>query len=243
MFNTIEQSAVRKKELEYLNSVWNNSVKQISEGKCSSMTIDRGKPCDLDYVLTTVMVTSSQLRHPIDAIENIQKLLATEDPDHYYYPSPTLHITLMGCTQRFSERSIFRSDWVKKIDTICAQVLTRNLGRIQLELKGVNLIESSVFIQVFPSDHKIEEIRHDLAQLLLDAGETPIIFSEPNHLHMNIAKLTHTHIDRINSFINLLSRLRSKNIGILEVNNVDLIIADRLMSQEETTFVNRYFLS
>ena len=226
----------------YFDELWEESKRNLLKGKVTPVKFVDGKYVDVDYILTTVVILKDQKKSPIGKIMEIQRELASVDPLHYYYPIESLHMTLIGCTQRYKDLSFFSKRRVNKILGLCSRVFKPEIGSMMMEMRGINVAGSSIFIQVFPNDDKFEKLVKELIMLLKENGEKPLEFPRIRYAHVSIAKLTHNDTSKLKLLVEKIDELRSIQIGKLMVDNIDLVITDRLMLIPNTIFVQKFFI-
>lgn len=228
-------------EKKYFEKIWLKSRENLLKGNIIPVKFAKNKIVPLDYTLATVAVVQNQKINPLIRIADVQRRSVAIDSSHYYYPLQDLHITSIGTTQRHRDRQVLRHK-IKKIQGLCERVLTPDCGCIDMNIRGVNLIGSSVFLQVFPANSKFKTLRNNLLSLLKEHNETPIEFTDTKHIHINIMKLTHKDPRKLKRLAEEISNLRNVEIGRLVIDNIELIIADHLMSTSETIFIKKFNL-
>jgi len=228
-------------EKNYFEKIWVKSRENLLKGNVIPVNFVKNKIIPLDYTLATVAIIQHQKINPLIRIADVQRRLISIDSSHYYYPFQDLHITLIGTTQRHKDCQLLRKK-IKKIQRLCRRVLTPDYGCIEMNVHGVNLIGSSVFLQVYPGDKKFKTLRSNLLLLLKEHNEAPIEFTDTQYFHMNIMKLTHKDSKKLRKLAEEISNLRNVEIGKLVIDNIEMIIADRIMSTSETIFIKKFNL-
>jgi len=240
-----EAREIRAEEI-YFDEIWSNSRRALLQSSINHTVSSNGKLKNLQYILSTVAVLKDQISHQTDEIiskiTEIQRELIAIDSTHYYYPIEILHITLVGCTPFYDDMSNLTPERIEKIREICNGILKPGRGHVKIDIRGVNVAGSSVFLQGFGHDNKWGVLRKEIIDALRIHEENPLEFPEVSHIHMNMMKLTHKEPHKLEELVNKIAKLRNVSIGKLIITNVDLMVTDMLMSVEETRCVEKFYL-
>jgi hypothetical protein len=106
----------------------------------------------------------------------------------YAYAAESLHISLLGCTQREPAVPAGRPSRVRRIREALAAV-TAEAHPVPVRLGGVNLIGTQLFVEVLTDDAEWSRLRRELAGSLAAIGEDPLAYADPEPMHLNVARL------------------------------------------------------
>lgn len=201
-----------------------------------------GLPVPVDYLLTTVARLVHQQHAPLGGVQSVMDRLREAGAGQFFYPLSSLHISLVGCTQRYPSKDVFSAESIEKIRGICAQVL-RGRAPAKLTLRGVGIIGNQVFIQVFPHDRTWEVLRQDLEIALSVQGETPITYPNKAPIHMNMMRVTDNEPIRLSQMLGVIDQLRTVEIGELEVSTIEFMVTDFVLSPASTLSLGTFTLS
>ncbi|XSC43061.1 hypothetical protein ACF1BQ_033965 [Bradyrhizobium sp. RDT10] len=103
-------------------------------------------------------------RLPQQATSGIAEILSDlkrRDPSHHYYPADSIHVTIRNF------------DGMQDVDRqqLLAQLrhCTGSLRPFSLSARGLGVSPNSVFLQLFPEDHSLRDLRRKLSLLTRDS--------------------------------------------------------------------------
>jgi hypothetical protein len=179
-------------------------------------------------------------RLPQQATSGIAEILSDlkrRDPSHHYYPADTIHVTILNF------------DNMKDVDRsrLLAQLrhCTGSLRPFSLSARGLGVSPNSVFLQLFPEDHSLRDLRHKLSLLTQD-GFHPQQRAMDSRLLRGLLfrRLAFANLIRFSGpislpFIHEIARHRTTNFGSFCVEALELVQTDRLFSAADTTIIDR----
>jgi hypothetical protein len=204
--------------------------------------MNNGTTDPVDYCLSTIAPLYSQAQNPIEMIEIIKnELYLAAGGDQFFYPRPSIHISLLACTQRAASPELFPAERIQRVGDICAKTIA-GTGRVAMQLRGVNLIGNQVFIQAFPHTCQWPKLRQKLEEALLAAGETPVSHSDKAPVHVNLMRLTATSRQKLTALLHTIERLRQAEIGHVTISEIELVLTDFVVSADHTKLLRKFTL-
>ena len=155
--------------------------------------------------------------------------LETVDRGLYLYQPQALHLTLLGCTQRSGDFKSFSPKRLNGIVEVCRQVLKQSL-RTRLRLEGIGISGAQVFVQGYFEDGGWPRLRADLGAALEGIGETPLAYPYKWPAHVNIARATTKNAKDLERILRIMTPNRAMTFGLLEVEHVELLLTDFVIS-------------
>jgi hypothetical protein len=172
-------------------------------------------------------------------LQNLQSLLSTTG-GLYRYPAESLHLSLLGCTQREPTPQDRHSPRVAAI----VQAFERaalNVTAPTVHLGGLNLIGNQFFVEVLPDDTTWKDFRERLATELTRIGEQPMTHPDSEPVHLNIARIQGRR--DAEALRLLLSEQRPALDVALEIADLELVITDFVVSPESLVQLHRRTLT
>ncbi len=167
-------------------------------------------------------------------VSSIQEAVARSG-DCYLYLPESLHISLLGLTQRelgpFPER---RRDRVRSV----FRAVVAQSPRSEMHLSGLNLLGNQWFIQVEPTSRAWANTREALAIAVREFGEEPLSFRDPEPVHLNIARLVGTPDSAV------VARLLEGDPFDIEmpITRVELVLTDFVLDPENVVVLDELTL-
>jgi len=221
---------------------WEKGKRLLYSGQILTTDFDRGRLNNLEFVLTLVVILERQNEDLTNHIISIQNKIKEVAPTQYYYPKSSMHITVVGCTQFHKQRAEISEERIAKINNICTDIIRNWTAPISLVFKGINVVASSVFVQVFSPDNSYGTLRNKIINELQLAGEDPIMQLDTNDIYINFVRFANREPTELRNIVSLISKLRNTDIGALRVKEIELDITDRVQSSDATTVIGRYIL-
>jgi hypothetical protein len=132
--------------------------------------------------LARIMRNSSSL---LPLIGELQRRVSTIG-EMYPYPSESLHLSLLGLTQR--EETPPNAERVAAIIQ-AVEPAVRKATTVLVQAGRVNMIGNQLFIEVIPSRDSWANLRLSLDKVVRAIGEDPISYADPEPMHLNIGRL------------------------------------------------------
>lgn len=138
------------------DQLWTNTLAVISsKGFEYDPLID--SPLDNRFGITLLIRPSKDVN---DAVQDFLASVKSIEPEHYFYPNPDIHVTVMpiiSCYEGFQLRQINPQDYNDLLKG-CLE----GLPPFSIEFRGVTASPSCIMIKGFPLDDTLEEIRNRL---------------------------------------------------------------------------------
>jgi len=178
-------------------------------------------------------------RLPLQATSGIDEILTDlkrREPSHHYYPTDTIHMTIRNFdTVKDVDRSQLRAQ---------LQQCTGSLHPFSLSARGLGVSPNSVFVQLFPEDRSLRDLRRKLSLLTPDS-HTRQRATDSRLLHdLLFRSLAFANLIRFSGpvslpFIREIARHRTTSFGSFCVEALELVQTDRLFSAAGTTTIDR----
>ncbi len=227
--------------IHHYESLWKESVSNWSSGEIPSVKMRYGRPTTPDYCITTVAQLIRQSNAPVTRLLELIERLKNLAGKQFYYPEPSLHITLLGCTQREPTREPFTKERIEAIRGACERVLFGR-DKVEIRFRGVGIAGPQVFIQGFPNSRTWADLRNELMIAMRGIGENPIAYENKLPVHLNIARITSPAPRNVHRLLKEITALRFWEMGVVEINVVDLLITDFVLSKKGTSLLNTFEL-
>lgn len=226
----------------YFANLWSRARSEWVNRNVPKAEMDDGIPLPTNFCLSTVGRIKAQKISPMQPLQSILSVLQAAHPKQFLYPISTLHVTLLGCTNRSSTQEEFTDIRRDKIGDVCETVIQRS-PLIRMTLKGIGVIGNQIFIQVFPQTDNWALLRMGLAKQLRLAGETPLEYPDTHPIHLNILRVTDNSPSELDSLLKFVEQNRERQLGELIVDNVDYLCTDFVLSEKNTTLLRRFQLN
>lgn len=121
-------------------------------------------PLDHRYGITLLIRPRKEVN---DAVQNFLSLVKMIEPEHYFYPNPDIHVTVMpiiSCYEGFQLRQINPQEYIDLLKS-CLE----GLPPFSIEFRGVTASPSCILIKGFPLDDTLESIRNRLRTAFKDS--------------------------------------------------------------------------
>ncbi len=205
----------QKKQLELVRQM--ESLAAAGVTRSTIVPILKDYPRDPQRTLTSVVFLPGrfQRRLYLEVIRPLQKL----EPDFYYYPLPSLHITIQNIRIAHFPARYNKTD-ITKARRVFRQVVPKHQN-FYFHLYGTLALPTSVSIIVLSSlthARLICDLRRSLASAGLPDDKT--YFSEATFANCNICRFTHKPGVK---FRNFLRQQNSHDFGRLLVSEISLI--------------------
>lgn len=220
-----------------MDGIRDDSKRKLLHGKFTPFSVNN--PLENDFIIALIVDLNGKMGI-IKEIARLQSELLTFDPTLYIYPPEYLHITLTACTQRHYDRSVFTPKIIQQVKESCHSVLDDKKGSFNFDFNGVNVCDSSVFIQAYPAkDFFIT--KQEIVASLKAGGIQPLEHSI-SYPHITIAKIASFDNERTSALVNGIEKLRDRSFGKQSCDTLRLILTDRLMSKGNTTLLENFQL-
>lgn len=233
----------QKRASERFDKMWQKESAKLVAGEITPAVMKDGETDPVDFCVSTIarLVLQPQGLETVQSIKTALSKLFESASSQFIYPAESLHISLVGCTQREASASVFSEDHIQNIDSICASAFA-NHKYIDVVFKGIGIIGNQIFIQGMPVDNGWEMLRTDVTQELENNGENPISYPDKSPIHMNIIRITDASSEKLETLRELIDQLRDIEIGIVRFATIELVITDFVVSKKNMTTLKEYSL-
>jgi hypothetical protein len=178
-------------------------------------------------------------RLPQQATSGIAKILSDLqrcDPSHHYYPTDTIHVTIQNFD---SMKDVDRSQLLAQLRHCIG-----SLRPFSLSARGLGVSPNSVFVQLFPEDRSLRDLRRKLSLLTPDSHTRQRATDTRLVRDLLFRRLAFANLIRFSGpislpFIREIARHRTTGFGSFCVEALELVQTDRLFSEAGTTIVDR----
>jgi hypothetical protein len=225
--------------LSRFTKLWEVEGEKLSRGEVTPAKMLDGATDPVDFCISTIarLVIQPAGEETISNIRQTLSQLFEASSTQFIYPDDSLHISLVGCTQRESESDVFNDDQIRKIESICKSAIESHKF-VDIVLKGIGIIGNQIFIQGVPLTRDWEETRASVTTQLEEAGEHPISYPDKSPIHINIIRITDTSDEKLQLLHKLISQLRDVDLGIVRLVTVELVITDFTVSKNNLTLLS-----
>jgi 2'-5' RNA ligase len=225
----------------YFAGLWARAQEQWRVGQVMPARMQHGATVPVDYCVSSVAFLEAQNAGAQADVARARHELQRIAPEQFFYLPESTHITLLGCTQRHPAPDAFSTAQLDRIAVLCADAL-RGQPPVMMHLKGLGALGNQVFVQVYPLDRRWEALRTRLGDLLVGAGEAPMLHPNKAPIHMNLMRITDASPGALTRVIEAVGRWRDVDLGSVEVAVVDLVITDFVISPPHTRHCQTYRL-
>lgn len=200
------------------DDMWVNAIQRIKDEKYeldnlinSSKDTRRGVTV-LAYLSDTIRLAIGELLDELKSIE----------PDQYYYPANECHLTILSIINCVKDFKLSDID-AKAYSNVFEQAV-KEIGPLKIRYLGVTASPSCILVQGFPDNEQLNILRGKLRSSFKKANlDTTIdLRYEISTAHTTVVRFRRPLRNR-EKFIEVLSKYRKSDFGILEVDRVDLV--------------------
>lgn len=210
------------------DQLWANTLATVSsKGFEHDPLID--SPSDNRFGITLLIRPSEEIN---DAIQRFLSRVKAIEPEHYFYPNPDIHVTVMpiiSCYEGFQLRQIDPKNYIDLLNGCL-----KGLPPFFIEFRGVTASPSCIMIKGFPLDDTLEEVRNRLRRAFKDS---PLEQSLDKRYPLQTA---HSTVIRFKqpvrnqaAVLEQLDHFRDFNFGRFEVNELELVFNDWYQRKEK----------
>jgi hypothetical protein len=176
-------------------------------------------------------------------IAEVVAALQRGNPSHYYYPTETIHLTIRNLDDAQRD-SIDHGEFLVRLRNCIG-----SCGPLLMRGRGLGVSPNSVFLQLFPEDHSLAELRRKLSSFAQDTRKIGGAVS-PSDMFLNqfFRKLAFANLIRFSggispSFISEIRHCRNTCFGHFAIKELELVQTDKLLSHAGTEIIDRVILT
>ncbi|MGL5435676.1 MAG: hypothetical protein ACRDBO_09815 [Lachnospiraceae bacterium] len=233
-------STSKNQAVKRFDKLWKIEGSKLLNADIIPSTMENGEICPVDYCISTI----ARLIHQPNGGEivgDIRRTLSSlfELADtQFVYPDESLHVSLLGCTQREEKMDIFDSDRINKIKDICIQEIKKK-ELTKIILRGIGIIGNQIFIQGIPLNSNWEELRTSMTNILVNSGENPISYEDKSPIHINIIRIVNSDRDLMATLYKVISQLRDVELGSIKLRTIEFVITDFCVSKKNVVWLDK----
>ncbi|MFV8327354.1 2'-5' RNA ligase family protein [Flavobacterium sp. ZS1P14] len=206
---------------QHYNTLYNESVKKIAS---DSYHIDNqiDSLSDNRFGVTLLIRPDSQIKKNIQGFLDELKQI---DPEHYYYPSSDIHITVLSiisCYDGFDLANISIPDYVKIIEKSLV-----GIPDLEINFQGITASPSAIMLQGFTTTNSLNDLRSNLRTNFMDSGLEESIDKRYSIqiAHATVARFTKEIINK-EKLIETLEKYRNFDFGKFKIEKYHLVYND-----------------
>ena len=224
---------------ERFEKLWETEGSKLRSGNITPSIIKNGQIYPVDYCISTIarLIHQPNGSEIICGIRCILSDLFKDASNQFIYPDESLHISLLGCTQR-EKSNQFDCNRINKIKNISMQEIQKK-ECAKILLRGIGIVGNQIFIQGIPLNRNWEELRTSLDKRLVDAGESPISYEDKSPIHINIIRIIDATPGSLLSLYKTITQLREVELGIIKLQTVELVITDFCVSNKGVIWLDK----
>ncbi len=184
-----------------------------------------GATIPVDYCVSTIARVCQQTHAPAAALDAVIEQLVAVSPTQFRYPASALHMSLIGFTQRYHDKTTFTPARLARLQRLASQHL-QTVPPLHFMLKGVGILNSQIFVQVFPHTPQWQHLREALDVEIHALGETPVTYANKAPIHLNIMRITDNAPEQIAALLAEIRQLRDYDFGVMTVDAIEFVITD-----------------
>lgn len=225
---------------ERFDKLWEIEGNKLLSGEIKPSVMVNGEIYPIDYCISTI---ARLIHQPLgdDIVCGLRRTLSNlfEAADsQFVYPNESLHVSLLGCTQREEKKNVFDSAQINKIKDICRQEIKKK-EPTEILLKGIGIIGNQIFIQGIPLNRNWEDLRASLTNILVNNGENPISYEDKSPIHINIIRIVNSNHNLLASLHKIISQLRDVELGSIKLMNIEFVITDFCVSKKNVVWLDK----
>jgi hypothetical protein len=191
-------------------------------------SLDTSAPAPQGWCISTIARLEANAPELLGAIERIGDRLAG---GVYRYPRPSLHVSLLGCTQREPERPDPSAARTRAIVATAREVLARHGEPVTIEIGRLNATGVQLFLEVLTDSPAWARMRGALADAMEALGEAPIRYADAEPMHLNVARVADAGA--------LAAALgEPATVGAGRLTTIDVVITDFVVSPATLTVLD-----
>ena len=175
-------------------------------------------------------------------VNEVVASLAGPVAHHYVYPADTIHITIQNLDELRE---------VDGLDRVLERlsILVGSFPPIMMKAAGLGVSPDSVFVQIFPMDESLADLRRGI-RALIRASCQPSPLKPTHNFHRSrqlFRNMVFANVMRSSgivppSLVRKIKRHRFRYFGTFALETVELVVTDRLLSADGTQVKERISL-
>jgi 2'-5' RNA ligase len=230
---------LKSRAIERFNRLWENEGGKLLRSSIIPVVMKNGEIHPTDYCISTIarLINQPNGNEIVSGIRSVLSNLFKVADKQFIYLDESLHISLLGCTQR-QETDVFDDAQISKIKDICIQEIKKKEPS-EINLKGVGIVGNQIFIQGIQMNRNWEELRTSLDKRLVNSGEHPISYEDKTPIHINIIQIVNSNPDLLASLHKVISQLRDVDLGTIKLTTIEFVITDFCVSKKNVVWLDK----
>lgn len=219
--------------------LWETEGDKLLRAEIIPSVMKNGEIYPVDFCISTIarLIQQPHGAELVGGIRNtLSNLFETADTQ-FIYPDESLHVSLLGCTQRKNTKE-FDCAQINKIKHICIKEIEKK-EPAEITLKGVGIVGNQIFIQGIPRNRNWEELRASLGDAFVNSGESPILYEDKSPVHINMIRIVDADPERLKSLYRAVSRLRDVELGTVALRTVEFVITDFCVTKKHVVWLDK----
>lgn len=193
-------------------------------------------PPPVGWCVSTVVRLVNDAPGVVAAVRHLQRRLDGTGSWAHYGPE-SLHVSLLGCTQREVARQEDQLDRLAAIRAAVAGAVAE-AAPVAVSVERLGLVGPQAFVEVVPVDEQWAVLRGRVADALADVGESPMTHPDPEPIHLNVSRLAGAY-DAAALRTLLTDRTASVDASV-HLATIELVVTDFALTPGNTTVVARF---
>ena len=230
---------IKNQAVNRFDRLWEIEGSKLLSADIIPAVMKNGEISPIDYCISTIARLIHQ-PHGGEIVCGIRSALSNlfEGADtQFIYPDESLHVSLLGCTQR-EKTNVFDNNHINKIKGICIQEIKKK-EPAEIILKGIGIVGNQIFIQGIPVNRNWEELRASMEKRLVNIGENPISYQDKSPVHINIIRIVNSTPGLLASFHKIISQLRDVELGTIKLTTIEFVITDFCVSKKNVVWLDK----
>ncbi len=198
--------------------MWIDSIDRYKNNNCETDSLIN-EPSDMRRGITVLSYFDNSVDVKVANFLNELKLI---EPDQYYYPKEELHLTILSIISCITGFKLSNID-IEAYSSIFQEAI-KEIGAFNVKYKGITVSPSCILIQGFPDNKQLCHLRNSLRKNFKKAKLESTIDSryEISTAHTTAVRCI-APFKNSSNLMNILSKYKDYDFGILEVNSLDLV--------------------
>ena len=130
--------------------LWKIEGDKLLRANIIPSAVKDGEIYPVDYCISTIarLIQQPHGAEVVCGIRNALSELFEAADTQFIYPDASLHVSLLGCTQR-KNTNVFEHAQINKIKHICIKEIEKK-EPAEIILRGIGIVGNQIFIQGFP---------------------------------------------------------------------------------------------
>jgi len=209
---------------------------QVERGQADSLSIvpqRRDHAADVRMCLTALVFFSKNLQDRVT--ESIIQPLAEADPEQYYYPPESMHVTIQN-VRNINEPPHFSEQDVEKVKIKFREIIPRH-QRFSMSLKGLFQLPTSIALRGY-TDEQLRALVMDLRQGLIDCGVPDDKKYASEKVFFGSSTICRVTQRPNAAFYEQVKNLKEVEVGKLEIQEIALITTNAVCHPRKTVVIS-----